>query len=66
MKLEIDKNCIKCHSCFSICPEKSVIFNNQTYAIDEWSCTLCGFCIESCPTQSISLFQQDIELYLDK
>lgn len=52
-KLEINNTCISCDSCLQSCPEDAVISNGVDYAIDPWSCTLCGICIELCPPSSI-------------
>jgi ferredoxin len=57
--LEIIKTCISCDSCRLICPEKSVITNGADYAIDPWSCTLCGLCIEVCPEDCIKIIEKD-------
>lgn len=51
--LEIIKTCISCDSCRLICPEKAIITDGNEFAIDSWSCTLCGLCIEVCPEDCI-------------
>jgi electron transport complex protein RnfB len=51
--LEISSICIACDNCRLVCPEKAVISNGTDYAIDSWSCTLCGLCIEACPVDCI-------------
>lgn len=52
-KLEINKTCISCDACRMVCPEKSIVTDGTEYAIDNWSCTLCGLCIEICPIDCI-------------
>jgi len=52
-KLEISSTCISCDNCHIVCPEKAVITDGHDYAIDPWSCTLCGLCIEVCPVDCI-------------
>jgi electron transport complex protein RnfB len=54
-KLEINNTCISCDACSQNCPEGSVISNGNDYAIDSWSCTMCGICIEVCPSNSIKV-----------
>ena len=54
-RLEVIKTCISCDACRLICPEDSIITNGKDYAIDSWSCTLCGICIEVCPVDCIKL-----------
>lgn len=51
--LEISSICISCDNCHLVCPENAVITNGTDYAIDPWSCTLCGLCIEACPVDCI-------------
>ncbi|MBA2405243.1 MAG: 4Fe-4S binding protein [Bdellovibrionales bacterium] len=51
--LEISSICIACDNCRLVCPENAVITNGTDYAIDPWSCTLCGLCIEVCPVDCI-------------
>tara|TARA_R110002072_G_scaffold288917_1_gene455378 strand:+ start:50067 stop:50252 length:186 start_codon:yes stop_codon:yes gene_type:complete len=52
-KLEITTLCISCDNCRLICPESSLFVTKEGYAIDDWSCTLCGLCIEVCPVDCI-------------
>ena len=54
-KLEINNSCVPCDACRSICPEKSVFTNGESYVIDNWSCTQCGLCIEVCPVDAIKI-----------
>jgi Pyruvate/2-oxoacid:ferredoxin oxidoreductase delta subunit len=56
---QISKTCISCDSCRLICPENSIITNGREYAIDSWSCTLCGICTEVCPVDCIKLIEND-------
>ena len=51
--LEISSICVSCDNCRLICPEKAVITDGKMYAIDTWSCTLCGLCVEVCPVECI-------------
>ena len=51
--LEITSRCISCDNCFLFCPEDAVLKNENTYAIETWSCTLCKICQEVCPVNCI-------------
>lgn len=51
--LEISSICIACDSCHLICPEHAIVTDGKEYAVDPWSCTLCGLCIEVCPVDCI-------------
>lgn len=53
LSLEISSICIGCDSCNLVCPEKAVVSDGVSYAIDPWSCTRCGLCIEVCPVDCI-------------
>jgi len=54
-QLEIINTCISCDACRTICPEVAIVTDGEKFAIDSWSCTLCGFCIEICPVDCIKL-----------
>lgn len=51
--LQILATCIKCDNCRLICPEDAVIYHEDSYEIDTWSCTLCNLCVEVCPDNHI-------------
>ena len=52
-KLEINTRCTQCDICILICPEQSIVKNNNNYYIEDWSCTLCGACTSICPVDAI-------------
>lgn len=57
--LEITSRCIECDACRLICPENSIIKNDSSYNIEQWSCTLCFICIEVCPVDCIKLVEKE-------
>lgn len=53
--LEINNTCIQCDNCKLVCPESSIFSDEDSYAIDSWSCTLCNICVAICPIDCIKL-----------
>ena len=57
MKIEILQNCTACHSCYSVCPQKSITLceNEEGFLfpkIDKKLCVKCGLCEKVCPILS--------------
>ncbi len=60
--LEINKRCILCDACRSICPEESILKVENKYSIDSWSCSRCFLCLEICPEKCIDLIEENLAL----
>ena len=51
--LEINNSCFSCDNCRLICPERAILTDGKSYAIDKWACTQCQLCVVSCPANAI-------------
>ena len=49
------RKCIGCHSCVTVCPEKSLGFTETGLAIDRIRCTRCGICTKRCPSRALQI-----------
>jgi pyruvate ferredoxin oxidoreductase delta subunit len=47
----VEKNCINCSLCWSVCPDDSIIFDGEgnMIGVDLDHCKDCGLCVEICP-----------------
>ncbi len=53
---EIDKGkCVKCLTCFRVCPHGSIILDGYQPRIIENACYACGLCVSFCPGSAISI-----------
>ena len=59
--LEISTRCISCDACELICPEGAILKHENTYSVEQWSCTLCFLCSEVCPVDCIKLIEKENE-----
>ena len=59
--LRINDKCISCHNCKVFCPENSIMYYDNEYAIDEWTCNLCWICVLICPVEAIETIEEKIE-----
>ncbi len=51
---EIDQNaCIRCLTCFRICPHRAIILSPDRLAVGESGCMGCGICAAQCPRCAI-------------
>ncbi len=55
MAYKITEYCVKCGSCFFICPVAAISEGQDTYVIDQEKCTQCGKCLTDnhCPAWAI-------------
>lgn len=55
MTYKITEYCVKCGSCFFICPVGAISEGQDTYVIDPEKCTKCGKCLKDnhCPAWAI-------------
>ncbi|MGV8056627.1 MAG: glycyl-radical enzyme activating protein [Smithellaceae bacterium] len=52
--MRIDRKCIKCGACLSVCPEGAITIDMiNGRQVDYVRCTQCLKCVEICPTQSL-------------
>lgn len=51
----LDRKCISCKKCASICPTQAIRFENTTRIIDWERCIQCLECGENCPSRSIEV-----------
>mgnify|MGYP005875081151 CR=1 FL=1 len=58
-KLKINKNCIGCGLCASLCPMKNISIQNGK-AIPDSKCTMCYRCISHCPQKAITLIGKEV------
>ena len=49
----VEKGCIGCQSCYSVCPQKCIDISSVPVVIDQKHCLHCGRCAEICPEQCI-------------
>lgn len=55
----VNKNCIRCKKCFSVCPQKCIVFSADEKSktkkanIEQNHCLCCGRCFEVCPVHAI-------------
>ncbi len=56
------ERCIRCGRCLEICPEKAIIFSENTYAVDTGKCTLCGDCARACPAEALQLMGRSMSV----
>jgi len=54
------EKCVKCGTCYAVCPFKAIKFKEGKPLVDPISCRGCGSCVASCPTEAISLPQYSI------
>ncbi|MBN1551499.1 4Fe-4S binding protein [bacterium] len=57
MALSIDRTCICCGICMSVCSENAILEDDleNTFLIQQDLCTECKACIEVCPVGSIQM-----------
>lgn len=49
----VDKGCIGCKLCYSVCPQKCIDISHKPVVIDQQHCLHCGRCQEVCPAHAI-------------
>ena len=49
----IEKECIGCKLCYSVCPQKCIDISSVPVTINQNHCLHCGRCAEICPKQCI-------------
>lgn len=49
----VEKDCIGCKLCYSVCPQKCIDISNTPVVINQNHCLHCGRCAEICPKQTI-------------
>ena len=59
-KLKINKDCIGCRLCVSLCPMKNISIKNGK-AVAGKKCTMCYRCISQCPKKAITLLGGDVK-----
>ena len=57
-------NCIKCGTCFRVCPTGAIRFEDDTIVIDLKKCIFCGNCAYYCPKGAIKM-SKEYELATD-
>ena len=53
----LPRQCIHCHTCLSVCPEKALSVDGvdeTSIVINRQRCTNCGLCVEACPTNALA------------
>jgi 2-oxoacid:acceptor oxidoreductase delta subunit (pyruvate/2-ketoisovalerate family) len=50
--------CNKCDNCFVLCPDLSVIKDNDEYEFDYDYCKGCGVCARECPRNAITMIEE--------
>lgn len=58
-QLKIDKNCIGCGLCVSLCPMKNISIRDGKAVADK-KCTMCYRCISHCPQKAITLLGKKV------
>lgn len=59
-KLKINKNCIGCGLCVSLCPMKNISVQNGKAFADK-KCTMCYRCISHCPQKAMTLLGNEVK-----
>lgn len=59
-KLKINKNCIGCGLCASLCPMKNILVVDGKAVADK-KCTMCYRCISHCPQKAITLIGDEVK-----
>ena len=59
-KLKINKSCIGCGLCVSLCPMENISMKNGKAAAGK-RCTMCYRCISRCPEQAITLLGKEVK-----
>ena len=54
-KMYSPSKCIKCGTCFAVCPEKAITLTNDGIITEDQVCTLCGKCADVCPSKAIEM-----------
>jgi pyruvate formate lyase activating enzyme len=44
-----EERCIRCHTCFGVCPDDAISARNGSIRVDRERCTVCGDCTTVCP-----------------
>jgi len=50
----INNQCVGCHVCKVLCPQKAIFYGERKMAIDQDKCIQCGTCYNECPICVIS------------
>jgi len=53
-------DCIHCHSCARICPQKAIAVSENSPVMDRGVCDLCGLCIEICPADALQMIGRHV------
>lgn len=55
----VQKNCVACGACQSVCPRKAIAVDRGTRAIvNSELCVGCGICIKTCPAGIIKKIER--------
>ena len=49
----VNKECIGCRLCYSVCPQKCIDITKTPVIIDQRHCLHCGACHECCPVKAV-------------
>ncbi|RLF67142.1 MAG: ferredoxin [Thermoplasmata archaeon] len=49
------EKCVKCHICVVVCPEASILLEDDRPKIDYDYCKGCGVCARECPVGAITM-----------
>lgn len=58
-------NCVKCLTCYSVCPFEAISVKENKIHIDIETCQLCGICASLCPANNIELACYDNKRLVD-
>jgi len=50
----ITNQCVGCHLCKVLCPQKAIFYGERKMMIDQDKCVQCGTCYNECPICVIS------------
>lgn len=53
------KKCIKCGTCWSLCPEGAIKKKGNMFVINYDYCKGCGICSKECPAKAIKMVLEE-------
>ncbi len=57
--------CVKCLTCYRICPFDAILLKTDKVTIDIDKCQLCGMCASACPAYAIDTIYYDTDTLID-